>query len=78
MTGSKAGIQPIHAKRLSELLGALNAAATAEDLNAPSYRLHALKHDRAGDWSITVQANWRITFRFEGSDAILVNYEDYH
>jgi proteic killer suppression protein len=44
----------------------------------PGSRLHELKGNRKGVWSVTVQANWRITFRFENGDAEIVNYEDYH
>jgi proteic killer suppression protein len=47
-------------------------------MNAPGWRLHPLKGDLAGHWSVTVNGNWRLTFRFEGEDAILVDYQDYH
>jgi proteic killer suppression protein len=77
-TGSKAGIQPTHAGKLTELLTALDAASSAQDMSAPSYRLHALKGELAGLWSLRVNGNWRITFWFEGEDAILVDYQDYH
>ncbi len=43
-----------------------------------SYRLHALKGGRKGEWSVTVRANWRITFRFENGYALYVDLEDYH
>ncbi|NMG16739.1 type II toxin-antitoxin system RelE/ParE family toxin [Aromatoleum bremense] len=77
-TGSQAGIQPMHAKRLREMLTALNAAAGPEDLARPSWRLHGLSGDRAGFLSMTVQANWRLTFRFEGGAVELLDYLDYH
>lgn len=47
-------------------------------MNLPGWRLHALSGLLAGHWSISVNGNWRMTFRFEGEDAILVNYQDYH
>ncbi len=47
-------------------------------MNIPFLHLHELKGDRKGTWSVTVQANWRITFQFENGDAEIVNYEDYH
>ncbi len=47
-------------------------------MRIPTLRLHELKGDRAGIWSVTVQANWRITFRFAEGDAEVVDYEDYH
>lgn len=77
-TGSQAGIQPIHAKRLREMLTALNAAASPQDLARPSWRLHGLSGDRAGFLSLTVQANWRLVFRFDGTDIELLDYLDYH
>jgi proteic killer suppression protein len=77
-TGSIAGIQAIHAKRLSLILASLNRAKQVQDLNAPVLRLHELKGQQKGTWSLTVQANWRVTFRFEDGDVELVNYLDYH
>lgn len=74
-TGSKAGIQPHHAARLSRQLKKLDTARAVEDMNVPGWKLHALS---AGRWSVWVNGNWRMTFEFEGEDAILVNYEDYH
>lgn len=77
-TGSNAGIQAMHAKRLREQLTALNVAHGPEDLGHPGWRLHGLSGDRVGYWSLTVQANWRIVFRFDGTDVELVDYVDYH
>jgi proteic killer suppression protein len=77
-SGSKAGIIPDHAPRLRILLTDLNAVTHVEDLDTPGYRLHQLTEDQAGRWSLTVRANWRITFDFVDGDAYIVNYEDYH
>ena len=77
-TGSKAGIQPHHAARLRLQLGMLDQARTPQDMHAPGWDLHPLKGDLAGHWAVTVNANWRLTFRFEGQDAYLVDYMDYH
>ena len=77
-TGSKAGIQPKHTERLSNQLFALNRAKSASDMNAPGWVLHELKGDEKGHWSIKVNGNWRVTFKFEEEDVILVNYRDYH
>ena len=77
-TGRMAGIQPIHAKRLRELLTALNVASGPQDLMRPSWRLHGLVGSRARFHAVTVQANWRLTFRFVGNDVERVNYLDYH
>ncbi|TAG80413.1 MAG: Killer protein [Burkholderiales bacterium] len=77
-TGSKAGIIPSHSERLQMQLAALNAATAAADLNAPSWKLHALKGDRAGYWAITVKANWRLTFKFTSKGVEVLDYLDYH
>lgn len=77
-TGSKAGIQPHHAARLSRQLTRLDIARTAADMNVPGWGLHPLSGRLAGHFSIIVNGNWRITFRFEGEDAVLVDYQDYH
>ena len=77
-TGSKAGIQAIHAERLTLILALLNRAKQIQDMDAPSLYLHPLKGKRAGCWAVTVQANWRVVFRFEDGDATVVDYLDYH
>jgi len=77
-TGSKAGIQPKDAERLRRLLTALDVASQAEDMNAPGNNLHPLKGDLEGHWSVSVSGNWRLTFAFEGENAILVDHQDYH
>jgi proteic killer suppression protein len=77
-TGSKAGIQPKHAAKLSIQLFALNRARSAQDMNAPGWDLHPLVGELRGHWAIKVNGNWRVTFSFEGEDVILVDYRDYH
>ncbi len=77
-TGSKAGIQPAHAKKLRILLTVLDAANRPADLNAPGYGLHPLHGSLEGYWAVRVSGNWRLTFAFEGEDAIRVDYQDYH
>ncbi len=77
-TGSKARIQPSHAARLSVQLFQLNRARAASDMNAPGWGLHPLHGDLKRHWAVTVNGNWRLTFTFEGQDAILVDYQDYH
>jgi len=76
-TGSKAGIQPEHANRLRRLFSALDAATCPANMNAPGYALHALSGDLE-DWAVRVSGNLRLTFAFEGEDAILIDYQDYH
>jgi len=77
-TGSVAGIQAPHAKRLRLILGRLHAARQSQDMNLPGLRLHELKGHRSDSWAVDVSGNWRVTFRFEGDDAEFVDYEDYH
>lgn len=77
-TGSTRGIQPAHAPKLARILAALDAAASPQELSLPGYKLHPLKGQLKGHWSVWVNGNWRVTFRFVGNDAELVDYLDYH
>lgn len=77
-SGSTKGIQANHAQKLRMQLAAMDSACCIEDLDIPGYRLHQLKGARKGLWSITVNANWRITFEFVDGNIYIVNYEDYH
>jgi proteic killer suppression protein len=77
-TGSKAGIQSQHADKLKLQLGLLDSAKSKEDMNVPAWRLHELKGKLKGHLSITVNGNWRLTFKFVNEDVELVDYQDYH
>ena len=77
-TGSTVGVQASHKKRLRIQLIALDTAVTIEDMDIPGFRLHSLKGDRKGLWSVSVSGNWRITFDFRDGNAHSVNYEDHH
>jgi proteic killer suppression protein len=77
-TGNASGIQAAHARRLRLILGRLHAATQPQDMNLPGLRLHPLKGSRAGTWAVDVSGNWRVTFRFRGKDAEVVDYQDYH
>ena len=77
-TGSKAGIQAKHAAKLRRILGLLDVATKADDVNLPGYRLHPLTGKQKGFFSIWVNGNWRIIFRFISDDVELVDYLDYH
>ncbi len=76
--GDVSGICAQHSKRLKIILQRLNAAIRAEDMNTPGMRFHRLSGKLNDYYSVTVNKNWRITFKFEGQDALLVNYCDYH
>ena len=71
-------IRPDLVDTVQEILTVLDDAVTPQELNLPGYRPHALKGDWKGFWSVTVRANWRIIFRFEGTDAFDVELIDYH
>src|SRR5687768_5082272 len=77
-TGSKAGIQAHHAPRLRLQLARLDAASGPGDMALPGWKLHALAGELKGHWAVWVDQNWRLTFTFEGEDAVLVDYRDYH
>jgi len=77
-TGTKKGIQAVHATKLRMQLTALDTAHCTEDLDIPGYSLHPLKGNRKGQWSITVNGNWRVTFEFQEGHVYIVNYEDCH
>lgn len=76
--GTKAGIQAAHAPKLGRQLVRPNQAESAQDVNLPGWSLHPLHGDLQGHWSVSVDGNWRMTFTFEGSHAVLVDYQDYH
>lgn len=77
-TGSTRGIRPEHANRLRLVLARLQASAEPRDMNLPGLRLHPLKGRLKGAWAVDVSGNWRVVFRFEGADAVDVDYVDYH
>jgi toxin HigB-1 len=72
------GIRPDLVEDVEDILARLDWADTPHALNLPGYRLHPLKGELKGFWSVTVRANWRIVFRFEGTDAFDVELIDYH
>ena len=77
-TNSPKGIDAAHAPRCTRILDALEAASRPDDMNIVGYRFHPLKGDRAVTFSVTVSGNGRITFKWNGTDAVSVHYEDYH
>jgi len=78
LRGTKAGIQPQHADKLSDILDILHAATAIKDVNFPGSNLHPLKPKKDGVWAVDVSGNWRITFGFEDGEAYGVDYKDYH
>lgn len=77
-TDRKAGIQPAHAAKLRRQLTLLDASASPQEMNVPGWHLHLLRGQLKNHWSVRVNGNWRMNFKFEGEDAVLVDYQDYH
>ena len=76
--GDQSGIHPDWRDRVAEILFLLEVADSPKKMSLPGYRLHSLKGDLAGYWSVVVSRNWRIIFRFEGEDVCDVDLVDYH
>ena len=72
------GLNAGHVEKLRRILAQLNIAKVPSDLDLPGCRLHPLKGDLKGFWAVTVQANWRVIFRFADGQAFDVDYVDYH
>lgn len=77
-TDKTVGIQNKHRQKLRIRLTALDTATCIKDLDLPGFRLHPLKGNRKGLWAVDVSENWRVVFKFEESNAYLIDYEDYH
>lgn len=75
---NRSGINVKHAPKLGRILDRLDASMKPQDMNLPGYRLHELKGKEKDAWSVWVSGNWRVTFRFDGAEAINVDYCDCH
>lgn len=76
--GILSGVSPKDASRINDRLQAIDSTNFIDDLDIFTFNLHQLKGERVNIWSITVRANWRITFEFINGDAYILNLEDYH
>lgn len=76
--GDRSRISPQLVDQAEDILGLLDMAKNPEDMNLPGYRLHRLRGNLRGYWSITVSGNWRIVFRFEDGNAFDIDLIDYH
>ena len=76
--GDRSGIQPHHATKLRLQLSALDSASEISDMGAPNWDLHPLLGDLQFTWSVSVNGNWRLVFKFQNGHAYMVNYMDYH
>lgn len=76
--GEARGVHAEHVEKVENILAVLKRAARPEDMDLPGFRLHRLKGELKGHWSVTVRANWRVIFRFEDGHARDVDLVDYH
>jgi proteic killer suppression protein len=75
----KRGLPTDQVRRLRAALTLLSASANMQMLaTVPGWRLHELKGERKGTWSLTITGNWRLTFRVEGASVYDIDLEDYH
>lgn len=77
-TGSKSGIQAAHAAKLARILARLDVAKIPNDMNVIGWNLHSLSGNLANHWAVSVNGNWRVTFKLENGHAEIVDYQDYH
>ncbi len=77
-TGNTKGIQVKHKTKLRLILARLDDAIVVEDMSFQGSNLHPLKGNLKDHWSVKVNGNWRITFKFENGNAEIVDYQDYH
>ncbi len=76
--GDRRRVQPDYADKIGRMLARLEEASEVDNMDLPGFRLHPLKGDLAGFWSVTVSGNWRLIFRFEDGHASHVDLIDYH
>lgn len=76
--GDASGVKQDHVKKLRNILARLDSAEEIQDINYPGSNLHPLTGDLAGQWSVKVNGNWRVFFKFENGDVYIVDYADYH
>ncbi len=76
--GERRKVQPEYTDKIKRILARLEEASEVGNMDLPGFRLHPLKGDLAGYWSVTVSGNWRIIFRFEGGHASDVDLIDTH
>ena len=77
-TGDARKLSVPNARRVQRILNELNVAKAPEDMNLPGYRFHPLKGNRKGTFAVDASGNYRVTFRWDGKDAVDVDLEDYH
>lgn len=71
-------VKPVHQKKLLQILGFLDRSSKPAGMRLPGFDLHKLKGNQKGRYAVSVSTNWRVTFQFEGGNAVDVDYEDYY
>lgn len=77
-TGSTAKINAHHASKLHDISQVLDFATSPEQMNLPGLKFHKLTGNLKGFYAVSISGNWRLIFKFDGHDAILLDYQDYH
>lgn len=77
-SGDRSKLSVPNVNRLTQILVRLDGAETPEDMNLPGWRFHALKGNLKGRYAVDASGNWRVTFGWDGNDAIDLDLEDYH
>jgi proteic killer suppression protein len=76
--GDRRRVRAVYVDKIERILARLDESTEPANMDLPGYRLHPLKGELAGFWSVSVSGNWRIVFRFEGANARDVDLVDYH
>ena len=76
--GDRRKVRSDYADKIERILARLEESSEVGNMDLPGFRLHPLKGDLSGFWSVTVSGNWRVIFRFEGGHASDVDLVDYH
>ena len=76
--GDQSRINPVHFPKVRRIMLALESAAQPTDMDLPGFGFHSLSGKLKGFYAVHVTGNWRVIFRFDGNDAIDVDYLDYH
>jgi len=77
-TGDRSKLSVQNLRRLDAMMERLNGALSPEDMSVPGWRFHSLKGKLEGRYAVDASGNWRLTFGWDGRDAIEVDLEDYH
>jgi proteic killer suppression protein len=76
--GKAKGLDAKSLPKIKRLLSILNTICAPEEMDVPGYHFHALKGDRHGQYAVTIRANWRLVFEWDGEHVIRARQEDYH